>query len=172
MKPFVLGIAGWSGSGKTTLLERLIPALRRHGVRVGVIKQTHHDFELDRPGKDSHRLRQAGAVQTLIASPARIAWIRERQPPQPPTLEELLAHFDAGDIDLILVEGFKHGALPRLLVHRRATGKPLPEQDAHWIGIVSDECPQLGLPCFSPDAIEAITDFILSRFPIARETTT
>ncbi|RMG31496.1 MAG: molybdopterin-guanine dinucleotide biosynthesis protein B [Gammaproteobacteria bacterium] len=165
----VLGVAGWSGSGKTTLLERLIPVLTARGIRVGVLKQTHHDFDIDRPGKDSDRLRRAGAVQTLVASPHRIAWIREVHPPTPPDLAALLAHFDPAELDLVLVEGFKHGALPRLLVHRAATGKPLPENDGHWIAVVSDDCPDLGLPCFAPDAVEAIAEFLVNTLPIRKE---
>jgi len=169
MKIPALGVAGWSGSGKTTLLERLIPELSARGLRVGVLKQTHHDFAIDRPGKDSDRLRRAGAVQTLIASANRIAWIREIDPPRPPKLEHLLERFEATGLDLILVEGFKHGPLPRLLVHRAATGKPLPEPDGHWIAVVSETCPELGLPCFDPEAIAEIADFLVTHLQLRKE---
>ena len=104
----VLGLAARSGTGMTTLLERLIPALRAAGVRVAVIKHSHHDIELDRPGKDSHRLREAGADQIMLASPYRSFWVGEGDGETLPPLPELLDRLDVGCIDLVLLEGYHH----------------------------------------------------------------
>jgi molybdopterin-guanine dinucleotide biosynthesis protein B len=117
----VLGIVGWSGSGKTTLLTAILPLLRATGMTVSTIKHTHHDFDMDRPGKDSYRHRQAGAHQVLIASGTRWALLQELQGPEP-TLPDLLGRLDP--VDLVLVEGYKAYAFPKLAVHRAALGKP------------------------------------------------
>lgn len=108
----LLGFVAWSGTGKTTLLERLIPRLVARGLRLGVLKHTHHAFDMDQPGKDSHRLRQAGATQVMAASDRRHALIRETPEGEPP-FEALLARFDWDRLDLLLVEGFKHHHFPR-----------------------------------------------------------
>jgi molybdopterin-guanine dinucleotide biosynthesis protein B len=116
----VLGIAGWSGSGKTTLIEGLIPALAARGLRVSTVKRTHHDVDLDQPGKDSFRHRQAGACEVMVVSDRRFALLRET--PGGMDLPALLARL--APADLVLVEGFKMDTLPKLEVFRAALGKP------------------------------------------------
>ena len=118
----ILGIAGWSGSGKTTLLEYLLPQLAAQGLRVNVIKHSHHDLMLEPAHKDSARLRAAGAAEVLLASPYRYALIHELHGAAEPTLAEQLARLSAAD--LTLVEGFKHEPIPKLEIHRPALGRP------------------------------------------------
>lgn len=123
--PPVLGFAGYSGSGKTTLLMALIPRLRRRGLRLGVIKHAHHDFEIDHPGKDSYLLRHAGAERLLIASSLRSALIVERRVPAEPALPDLLESLGVDALDLVLVEGFRHERFPKLEVYRPVLGRAL-----------------------------------------------
>ncbi|WP_137174982.1 molybdopterin-guanine dinucleotide biosynthesis protein B [Massilia sp. HP4] len=133
----VLGVVGWSGSGKTTLLEQLVARLARDGLRVNIVKHSHHDIELEPPRKDSARLRQAGAAEVMIASPYRFAIMRELRAAPEPALHELLARLSPAD--LTLVEGYKWEALPKLEVHRPALGKPpLFRDDASIVAVVSD----------------------------------
>ncbi len=151
----VLGIVGWSGSGKTTLLTAILPKLRQAGLRVSTIKHTHHDFDMDRPGKDSFRHRQAGAHEVLIASGTRWALLHEVEGPEPP-LSHLLAKLDP--VDLVLVEGYKAHPCSKLEVHRPSLGKP-----AIWtttpdvIAVASDQHLETGqaasLPLNDPQAI-------------------
>ncbi|MFO7603418.1 MAG: molybdopterin-guanine dinucleotide biosynthesis protein B, partial [Gammaproteobacteria bacterium] len=130
----VLGFAAWSGTGKTTLLEQLIPLLTRRGLRIGMIKHAHHNFDIDQAGKDSYRLRQAGAQQMLIASQRRWALMVETpQQHTDPDLQYLIDQLDARRLDLILVEGFKHVAFDKIELHRRATGKALMYPQDHSI---------------------------------------
>jgi molybdopterin-guanine dinucleotide biosynthesis protein B len=117
----VLGIVGWSGSGKTTLLTRLIPILRTAGLTVSTVKHTHHGFDIDRPGKDTYRHRQAGAREVLIASGTRWVLLHEVAGREP-ELPELLARMQP--VDLVLVEGYKTHPFPKVEVHRPALGKP------------------------------------------------
>ncbi|WP_439842870.1 molybdopterin-guanine dinucleotide biosynthesis protein B [Aeromonas taiwanensis] len=161
----LLGFVAWSGTGKTTLLERLIPRLVARGLRLGVLKHTHHAFDIDQPGKDSHRLRQAGAVQVMAASSLRHALIRET-PEEEPSLEALLARFDANALDLLLIEGFKHRHFPKVELHRAAIGRPLlfPD-DPDIVALVSDVPQATALPRFGFDDLEAIADFICARLP-------
>ena len=137
----LLGFAGFSGTGKTTLLSAVLPLLVKQGVRVGMIKHAHHDFEIDQPGKDSYVLRKAGAGQMLIASSQRWALMVENDNVGPdPKLSTLLGHLDASRLDLILVEGFKHEAIPKLEVHRAGLGHPLLySADRHIIAIACDD---------------------------------
>ena len=121
--PPVLGFAAFSGTGKTTLLTQLIPLLREHGLRIGLIKRSHHTFEIDKPGKDSYLLRQAGAVQVVVASAKRTALIRQHN--LEPPLEDLLQCLQTNPLDIILVEGFKYQAIPKLELHRPSLGYPL-----------------------------------------------
>ncbi len=120
-KRAVLGIAGWSGAGKTTLIEAVLPLLRQAGLSVSTIKHAHHGAELDRPGKDSWRHREAGAREVLIATPDRWALMHEHDGAEP-DLPELLARMSP--VDLVLVEGFRRYPFPKLEVHRPALGKP------------------------------------------------
>jgi molybdopterin-guanine dinucleotide biosynthesis protein B len=136
----LFGIAGYSGAGKTTLLEKLLPRLAACGLRVSVLKHAHHNFDIDRPGKDSFRHRQAGAAEVLLASSARWVLMSELRGAVEPSLAEYAAHFSP--CDLVLVEGFKHEAIPRLEVYRRANGKPpLWPGDPHVVAVASDEPP-------------------------------
>lgn len=133
----VLGITGYSGAGKTTLLEKLIPALKAHGQRVSVIKHTHHEFDIDKPGKDSWRHRKAGAHEVLVVSDLRWALMRELETPADPDWHDLLHRLDAS-VDWVLVEGFKHGDLPKLEIWRPEAGKPvLYPQDARIVAVAT-----------------------------------
>ncbi|ERS86269.1 MULTISPECIES: molybdopterin-guanine dinucleotide biosynthesis protein B [unclassified Halomonas] len=141
----LLGIAAWSGTGKTTLLEALLPRLRSRGLRVAVIKHAHHTFDVDQPGKDSHRLRQAGASPMLVASRSRLALMMET-PGQPEAdLAALLAMVAPQRPDLVLVEGFKAWPLPKLELHRPALGKSLRASEDPWVRAVASDAP-LTLP--------------------------
>ena len=119
----VFGIAGYSGSGKTTLLEALIPLLTAQGLRVSLIKHAHHRFDIDHPGKDSYRLREAGCSEVLLISDQRWVLMHELRGAPEPSLDEQIARFS--DCDLVLVEGFKQTPIAKLEVHRPAVGKPL-----------------------------------------------
>lgn len=121
--PFpVLGIAAWSGTGKTTLLEQLLPRLRAEGVQVAVVKHAHHRFDVDQPGKDSYKLRSAGATPVLIASSQRMALMQETPSGEEPDLNQLLAMVAVHKPDLVLVEGFKAWPLAKLVLYREGIG--------------------------------------------------
>jgi molybdopterin-guanine dinucleotide biosynthesis protein B len=155
----IFGFAGWSGSGKTTLIEKLIPELIGAGLRVSLIKHAHHDFDIDQPGKDSWRHRQAGASEVLISSGQRWALMHELRGVQEPTLEEHLARLSP--CDLVLVEGFKREAIPKLEIHRPSVGKPLlfPD-DPHIVAVASDSALQTNLPRFDLNDVAGIANFI------------
>jgi molybdopterin-guanine dinucleotide biosynthesis protein B len=119
----VFGLAGYSGSGKTTLLEELIPRLNAAGLSVSLIKHAHHRFDIDQPGKDSYRLREAGCSEVLLVSDHRWVLMHELRGAPEPSLEDQIARFS--ECDLVLVEGFKHTPIPKLEVHRPSLGKPL-----------------------------------------------
>ena len=162
----ILGFCAFSGTGKTTLLKRLLPLLRDAGLRVGMIKHSHHRFDIDIPGKDSYELRQAGASQMLIASRYRWALMVDSTPESEPTLQQLLDRLDQRNLDLILVEGFRDQPFPKIELHRPALGKPMIHlEDDHVIAIASDA----GLPVDPPLPLldlndpDAIAGFILTR---------
>ena len=159
----VFGLAGWSGSGKTTLLMRLIPALVARGVTVSTVKHAHHLFDIDQPGKDSWKHRQAGASEVLISSEARWALMHEHRGAREPGLGELLAHMTP--VDLVIVEGFKTEAFPKLEIHRPSLGKPLLHPDDPDIVAVASDAPIAGLrlPCLPLDDIAAIASLILAE---------
>lgn len=141
----LLGIAAWSGTGKTTLLEALLPRLGERGLRVAVIKHAHHSFDIDQPGKDSHRLREAGAMPMLIASRSRFALMMETPDRDEADLTMLIDQVRPLKPDLVLVEGFKAWPLPKLELHRPVLGKPLLACEDVWIhAVASDET--LALP--------------------------
>jgi molybdopterin-guanine dinucleotide biosynthesis protein B len=162
--PPILGFAAFSGTGKTSLLTQLIPILKQHGIRLGVIKHSHHDFEIDQPGKDSFKLRVAGATSVMLVSPHRRAIITEFNPPQANRLSDQLAAFTSDNLDLILVEGFRDEAIAKIELHRPSLGKPLLyPNDPHIIAIASDQLinTQANLPCLDLNQPQAIADFIL-----------
>lgn len=160
----LIGIVGWSGSGKTTLLERLLPLLREAGERCAVIKHAHHQFDIDQPGKDSHRLRSAGAAPMLVASGRRYAMMVETPGREEPDLVELVERVSDLAPTLILVEGFKHAPLAKLEVHRPALGKPLIATSDPWVIAVATPAP-LGLPAgvenLQLDQPKALVDWLL-----------
>jgi molybdopterin-guanine dinucleotide biosynthesis protein MobB len=160
----VLGFAAFSGTGKTTLLKQLIPLLMEHGVRVGVIKHAHHNFDIDRPGKDSYELRKAGARQMLVASSRRWALITETDLDSDPELESLISRLDPDIIDLVLVEGFKHVPYTRIELHRPSQGHPLLYPDDSTIIAVATDSPidSGTLPRLDINDAAAITEFILT----------
>jgi molybdopterin-guanine dinucleotide biosynthesis protein B len=166
-QPPVLGFAAYSGAGKTSLLSRLIPILKETGLRVGVIKYSHHDVEIDKPGKDSYQLRVAGATPVMLVSPYRRAIISELQPLREIKLLEQLALFPVDEVDLILVEGFRDEAFSKIELHRPLLGKPLLyPYDNHIIALACDQVlatPDY-LPCLDLNDTQAIAKFILNEF--------
>lgn len=155
-----LGIAGYSGSGKTTLIEALLPRLKEAGLAVSVVKQSHHDFEVDVPGKDSWRHRQAGAQEVLLTSPHRWMLLHELRGAQEPALAEHLGRLSP--CDLVLVEGFRHAALPKIEVWRAANARPwLHLDDLHIIAVASDAEPPGTLPRLNLNDVAAVAAFIL-----------
>ena len=156
----VVGFSGYSGSGKTTLVEQLIARLKLAGQRVSGVKHAHHEFEIDRPGKDSWLHREAGACEVVVASSRRWAIVHElRDEPEPP-LAELLAKLSPAD--LVIIEGFKRQAHPKLEIYRAAVGKPLiyPQDDC-VVAIASDQpLPHAQLPVLLLDDIEGIANVL------------
>ncbi|CCQ74863.1 molybdopterin-guanine dinucleotide biosynthesis protein B [Magnetospira sp. QH-2] len=158
MKAF--GLIGWSGSGKTTLIAKLLPALIARGHRVSTIKHTHHKFDLDTPGKDSYRHREAGATEVMVASSQRWTLMHELRNDPEPDMTDLLARM--APVDLVIVEGFKSHAFPKMEIHRPATGKPLRGADDPTVVAVAsdaelDSCP---LPVINLNDVDAIATFI------------
>ena len=150
-----IGLSGWSGAGKTTLLTRVIPLLREQGLRVSVIKHAHHEFDIDVPGKDSWRHRQAGAEEVLVSSSNRWALMHELRGAREARLPELLAKMSR--VDLVIVEGYKSEPHRKIEVHRAANGKPLLfRDDAAIVGVVSDVRVETALPAAHLDDIPAI----------------
>jgi len=157
----IFGFAGWSGSGKTTLIEQLIPRLVKRGLKVSMIKHAHHSFDVDQPGKDSYRHRQAGCSEVMVVSDRRWVIMHELRGEPEPSLEDQIERISP--CDLVLVEGHKHHPLPKLEVWRSENGKPLlhPE-DGHIVAIASDIALETKLPRFGLDDYDDIGDFILS----------
>ena len=158
----VFGFAGWSGSGKTTLIEQLIPRLRAQGLVVSLVKHAHHEFDIDQPGKDSFRHRQAGCQEVLITSSMRWAFMHELRGKEELGLDAALEQL--APCDLVLVEGFKAAPIPKLEVYRESVGKPLLHPtDPHIIAVATDRPLASGLPRFDLDDADAIAAFIASR---------
>jgi molybdopterin-guanine dinucleotide biosynthesis protein B len=150
-----IGLAGWSGAGKTTLLTRMLPHLRAQGLRVSVIKHAHHDFDVDVPGKDSWRHREAGAEEVLVSSGRRWALMHELRGAREPRLPELLAKMSP--VDLVIVEGYRSDPHRRIEVHRAANAKPLMfPDDPGIVGIVADVAVATALPTAHLDDIPAV----------------
>lgn len=157
----IIGLAGWSGSGKTTLIKKLIPSLIARGSSVSTLKHAHHGFDLDQPGKDSFFHRAAGATEVIISSARRWAILHELREEPESDLLALVAKMSP--VDLVLVEGFKRDAFPKLEIHRVANGKPLIHpDDPHIVGIAADTAlPQAKVPVIDLNNVEAIADLLL-----------
>ncbi len=161
----VFGFAGYSGSGKTTLVEDLIPRFVMKGLKVSVIKHAHHDFDIDRPGKDSYRNREAGASEVMITAGSRWAIMHELRGEPEPKLSEQLKRLSP--CDLVLVEGFKRQPIPKLEIHRKETGKALLfPQDRHIVAVATDERLDTTLPQFGLEEYDALVSFILRYLDI------
>jgi molybdopterin-guanine dinucleotide biosynthesis adapter protein len=159
----IIGLAGWSGSGKTTLIKKLIPRLIARGISVSTLKHAHHGFDLDQPGKDSFFHRAAGATEVIISSAKRWAILHELREQPEWDLAALVGKMSP--VDLVLVEGFKRDAFPKLEIHRIANSKPLihPE-DPHIIAVASDSAlPAAQVPVVDLNDIEAIADLLLKH---------
>ena len=135
----IIGLAGWSGSGKTTLVTRVIPVLVKRGLKVATVKHAHHDFDTDQPGKDSWLHRQAGAREVAIVSSRRWAIVHELRDEPEPALVDVLAKLSP--VDLVIVEGFKRHAHPKLEVYRATVGKPLLHPDDDCIVAIATDAP-------------------------------
>ncbi len=159
-QPPVFGFAGYSGSGKTTLIEQLVPRLVNEGLRVSLIKHAHHDFEIDYPGKDTYRHRQAGCQEVVISSDRRWALIAELRGAPQLSLEQILDRLSP--CDLVLVEGFKFDPIPKLEVHRPSLGKPLIHpNDPYIVAIASDVPLESRLPVYDLRDTAALATLIL-----------
>jgi molybdopterin-guanine dinucleotide biosynthesis protein B len=163
----IIGIAGYSGSGKTTLIEKVIPLLVGEGLRVSLVKHAHHEFDVDQPGKDSYRHRHAGCAEVLISSSKRWALMHELRGAQEPPLREQLKLLSP--CDLVIVEGYKSEAIPKIEVHRRAGHTPLlyPE-DANVVAVATDEPLDTRLPQLDVDDAQAVARFIVQHLGLDR----
>ncbi|MBE4966489.1 molybdopterin-guanine dinucleotide biosynthesis protein MobB [Enterobacter cloacae complex sp. P24RS] len=159
----VLAISAWSGTGKTTLLKKLIPALCAKGIRPGLIKHTHHNMDVDKPGKDSYELRKAGAAQTMVASNQRWALMTETPDEAPLDLAYLVSRMDHSTLDLVLVEGFKHEAVAKILLFRSDAGHNVSALtlDEHVIAVASDVALSLDVPVLDLNNVDVIAEFIV-----------
>ena len=166
----VLGfVAAHRNMGKTTLIEKLIQHMQTQGIRVSVIKHTHHDIEIDKPGKDSYRFRAAGAGQVLISSSHRWALITETNNNDDPSLESLIDKLQNQNTDIIFFEGFKSAAFPKIEVYRESDADMLYLEDSNIIGIATDDisrCRDIDIPIFDLIAIDRIAEFIMHRFQL------
>jgi molybdopterin-guanine dinucleotide biosynthesis protein B len=162
----VFGFAGYSGTGKTTLIERLIPRLVGSGLRVSVIKHAHHAFDIDMPGKDSHRHREAGAAEVLITSGQRWVLMHELRGEPEPDLERQLGRISS--CDLVLVEGYKRADIPKLEIHRPSTGKPLLHPgDPNIVAVATDGLVRTSLPVLDLNDYDEIAAFVAARAGLA-----
>ncbi|KPK31973.1 MAG: hypothetical protein AMJ66_07435 [Betaproteobacteria bacterium SG8_40] len=157
----VFGFAGYSGSGKTTLIENVIPVLVKQGLRVSLVKHAHHAFDVDQPGKDSYRHRQAGATEVMLTSASRWVLMHETGGQPEPELPQQLRRMSPCDI--VLVEGFKKQPIPKLEIHRKAHGAPfLFQDDPHIVAIATDEVVDTTMPQFALDDYRNIAAFVLA----------
>ncbi len=158
----VLGFSAWSGTGKTTLVEKIIRILAARGIKCAVVKHDAHDFDIDHPGKDSYRFTQAGSVMTVLSSPTKTAVVEQR----PHSLQENLALIHG--VDLILVEGYKQEAIPRIGISRLATGKGLPCPATDYLAVVTDDpgLAHCGVPVFGLEDTEELVNYFLSALHI------
>lgn len=161
----VLGFAAFSGTGKTHLLSLLIPLLKARNIRVGLIKHSHHDFDIDHPGKDSYQLRAAGATPVMLVSPFRRAIISELQPVQDIQLQAQIELFPCENLDLLLIEGFRHEAFAKIELHRPSLGKPLLYPNDPYIIAIATDATLLEpshLPVLDLNQPQQIAEFILA----------
>ena len=159
----IIGLAGWSGSGKTTLLIKVIPRLVARGLRISTLKHAHHAFDVDQPGKDSHRHRMVGATEVLVGSANRFALVHELRGEAEPALGALLRKLSP--VDLVLVEGYKREPHPKLEVFRAAVGKPLLHPDDPAIVAIASDAPlpAAKVPVVDLDDIDRIADILLQH---------
>ncbi|MEM6477501.1 MAG: molybdopterin-guanine dinucleotide biosynthesis protein B [Pseudomonadota bacterium] len=156
------GVVGWKNAGKTGLMERLVSEIAERGFTVSTLKQAHHAFDIDHPGKDSHRHRSAGAREVLVAGPGRWALMHELRGSEPPAFETLLDKLEP--VDLVLAEGWKTQSHPKIEAWREATGHPLLAPDDETIRAVASDTPlDCDRPRFDLDDTTAIADFLLSE---------
>lgn len=164
----LLGFAAFSGTGKTTLITQLLPKLTERGLRIGMVKHSHHDIEMDNPKKDSYKLRKAGACQMVLASPHRTILFSEQDEPAEPQLITQLKWLNTDELDLVLVEGFRHEEFTKIELHRPSLGKPiLAINDQQVIAIATDaaidkkQFLNRELTYLELNDIDAITDFVM-----------
>ncbi len=161
----IFGFAGWSGSGKTTLVEKLIPRFVQGGLRVSLVKHAHHNFDVDTPGKDSYRHRQAGASEILVTSSRRWVLMHELRGAQEPSFDEQVKRLSP--CDLLLVEGFKFAPIPKLEVWRKETGEALLHpNDPHIVAVATDAKIEAKLPVLDLNDDAAIARFILKHLKL------
>lgn len=163
------GVTGWKNAGKTGLMERLVTEITGRGLTVSTVKHAHHSFDVDHPGKDSHRHRVAGASEVILASRKRVAQMTELRGTSEPALETLLARL--APVDLVLVEGYKRDRHPKVEAHRAETGNPLIAPEDQTIrAVASDVALDLDRPVFDLNDTVAIADFILTEVGLGEST--
>lgn len=164
----IFGFAGWSGSGKTTLVKAVIPALIERGLTVSTIKHTHHNFDMDQPGKDSFEHRAAGAQEVLISSASRWALLHENRDEPELDIAGMLTRM--APVDLVIIEGFKSYPHPKMEVHRPDIGKPLLcVDDPSIVAVATTQRLDVAIPQLSLDDSDAVTDFLVTYLGLARE---
>ena len=159
----VIGIVGWSGSGKTSLVVQVLPILKEHGLRVSTMKHAHHRFDVDKPGKDSFRHREAGASEVLVVTSSRWVLMHESREEPEPSIESLIERMTP--VDLLLIEGFKTHHHPKIEIYRQTEGKPLlcPE-DPEIVAVASDvQLTDLEVPCLDLNDPGAVAEFIFTH---------
>lgn len=158
----IFGVVGWKNAGKTGLMERLVTEITGRGITVSTVKHAHHTFDVDHPGKDSHRHRVAGATEVLLASRNRFALMHELRDEDEPTLDALLSKL--APVGLVLIEGYKRDAHPKIEAHRAETGNPLIAPEDPTIQAVASDVPlTLHCPVFDLNDTGAVADFILEQ---------
>ncbi|MPY76447.1 MAG: molybdopterin-guanine dinucleotide biosynthesis protein B [Alphaproteobacteria bacterium] len=160
----IIGLAGWSGSGKTTLVARLLPMLTARGLRVSTVKHAHHSFDMDKPGKDSHVHREAGATEVLVTSAHRWALLHENRGMPEPSMVDLIRYMTP--VDLLIVEGFKAHPHDKIEIYRPANGKSLlARDDPHIVAVATDEVNAIdvAVPILDLNDVGAIAEFIIAH---------